>query len=840
MDTKPATIRTAQDPTMQRPISTSTLDDSDFESSHDDSNINNTPARSSHFGNAHPDLPPSYDQSQAEALDVPTPSYPYPPGVVNRSDITVFRTEIPPDPPITVPAPRVEQTNREDVNPVSYPDEKRPIVSNEEPSPQASGLLNEALRFTETPPPLEEVHLALRVPVAVPSLPQVNNGPVKFTRFYATVLDAHLITAGQLVEFIDGLNAICTATSFSSSIYHSRNPSSGYELSRDDSSIPHEDMLSAFLALSNTHFFNPRGLRVHLSDLSQLADMVNMNNAAIRKTVLGEVLRNVRAGVEVPAAANGAAGAASQALVPYIEALTAAVPEPRKHTEALDILANRLAATHIFDARPPPSSLRGAHSRPGSTRDNHNAPGGSCNDGNSFKRQQSWSDWGNEFGKKWEEWGKRFGEKQERYWTEWGRQQEDKWGAWGKQQEDRWGARGEMISAGPPWARGGGGGFRGRQGPFGGGHRGGGPFGFGQQGGPLSGRGGGGAFAGFGRGVGFGRGGFGPFSTHYATHGLAAPHIPPGVPTPYTPHVVPTPPGVFSPHQIPVPIPAPHYGIIPAPHYGIIPGQVSGVIPTPPPIPGAYQTPRSVPRGASHIPTPPLPPQARNHIYLSGNNPRRHHNDNDNNDDDDDDDLSDTASLSSTSSSSSSSDSDATRTNEDPEAIFAAKIASIERMATEAHSLGRKPSSDIDREKIRLIYQAEQEKARAELRIEMRERKSEFKSHGAREWKRGKKAEYAAWKREAKEERRGRKKEGKGEYRRVKGELKEKKRREKEEWRRGKREGKMKVKGGGGARGEGGRGGNDGSSAAIGDFREEDVEAKAKEMLWVVVSNFEG
>jgi hypothetical protein len=220
----------------------------------------------------------------------------------------------------------------------------------------------------------------------------------------------------------------------------------------------------------------------------------------------------------------------------------------------------------------------------------------------------------------------------------------------------------------------------------------------------------------------------------------------------------------------------------------------------------------------------------------------------------DHDDRSDTASISS-SSSSSSSDSDATYVHEDPEALFAEKVALIERMAEDARIQGQKNDSTIEKERSRALLHATEEKTKRELRMEMHMKKRELKAAGKRAWKDGKKEEYRAWKREAKRSMRSWKHEHKGAYRAWKHELRAQKHAQREVHRMEKREGKKKsweykkaaiaadwdkMKGWKERRGSRGSR-KDGCMDGIGEGEySDDVEMKAKEMLWVVVTNHDG
>jgi hypothetical protein len=792
--------------------------DSDFE---DQAEIL-TP-RTSINGNNHGELPPTYEESEAVARNR-AQQITHSQGIANHSEVTVYRTEIPPDPPFQVSS-----------------DEKRAITP-PPLGPRAPGLLNEALRFTENPPPTAE-RLALVIPIAVPSFAG-DSVPVKFARFYAPALNPQSVAASEFIEFVDGLNNLAIASNFSASTHHSRNVLSTYEVSRDDENIQQEDLVSAYIALSNSHFFHPRGLQVQLADLAELVDLLKIGNAAIRKAILQEVLRMSRTGVDVPAAANGAAHQAAEALVPYVETLTTAVPEPRKNQEALQALALRFASLGVKDADA--ASLQGLDRQQTSS---------SSASGAGPSRSKTWGEWGNDVGRFWGDWG----EKQGRFWGQWGEDQGRKWGKWGedvgrkvsrpRQADDIISDldvnQAEKMASGPPtwmagpsnsrcptqpgmqhspqWGRSAHVPGRGAHVP---------PFavhGRGSHGGPWS------------------RGGW---------HGraLSAPWMPPGVSLPFqTPaqHGVPVPP---MPPALPVMVTPPMPPHPPASR-GI------GAHPTPP-----YTT------STLHNAHQPPPPET---------GPRRNrdaddHDDEDKEEEEDEDfaDIADTLSLSSVSSTSSS-DSDKTFVHDqDPhaehEALFAQKAEHIENLAAEARAKNQRPPHEIELERSRAIMDLEHEYSRNQLRHAHRAQKRELKKD-IRAWKRGLRDDFKAGKHMDKAQRREWKRARKGEWRGFKTQMKEHGRAYKEERRARKREMKEVAKA---AKREGkrkdwgnkrqewderkrewnermaagrGRGGRRGSRRGGGcgpeisaESLSDDLEAQAKEMLWIVVTKFEG
>lgn len=424
-----------EDPVV-RPESTVTLDDSDFESHEDDESVVYTP-RSSHFGDAHPDLPPSYDESQAAHAEAQAQARSQlPPGRENHSDVSVYRTELPPDPSL----PPRDGTGKEGRAP--------------SPSSGPSILLNQALTFTQELPATDGrfAHELTR-PIAVPSLPG-NVEPMKFARFYATILHHHSISPAQFMDFIDGLNALSKACSANPAYLRGMDP--GYEILNEN--ITPGNLVPAYLAQTNHTFFAPRGLQVRVLTLNQLAELVKIPTSHhIRHSMLSEAIRSYAAGAEVPTAANGAARATSQTLEPYIEPLSSAVPEPKTTIEALNSVAARFANLNVggeraATPRPGPQRSRSVGSAipgPSSAREGEAGP-------STEPALPLWhphtvgrfaGDWGGRQGKFWNDWG----EKQGDYWTKWGEKQGDKWGKWGEKQGDKWGKWGEKQ--GEKWAK---------------------------------------------------------------------------------------------------------------------------------------------------------------------------------------------------------------------------------------------------------------------------------------------------------------------------------------------------------------------------------------------------
>ncbi|OCK78287.1 hypothetical protein K432DRAFT_383971 [Lepidopterella palustris CBS 459.81] len=200
----------------------------------------------------------------------------------------------------------------------------------------------------------------------------------------------------------------------------------------------------------------------------------------------------------------------------------------------------------------------------------------------------------------------------------------------------------------------------------------------------------------------------------------------------------------------------------------------------------------------------------------------------DNNDDDD----SDTSSISSFSSSSSSSDDD-DDDFEDPQERFIEKVRSINTKAALAQSKGKKSSEEISRERDAAIAKASAEKTALELKIEQKRNK--------RAVKRELKIQKRAMKKEVRRQKRALKaaarQSGNGtvdeverrrvreEWRKKKRALKEEKRARRREWREARRERKGM--------------GRYGKRGVVGEVQREGGTEREREALWLVVENID-
>ena len=699
-------------------ILSSTMDDGEFEShSEDDDQTTYTP-RSSHFGDSHPDLPPSYDESQAQHHDTAPGPLALPDR--NASDVQVYRTEVPPD---TVPPPEKE--------PLEQPRSFSPLTG-------PSVLLSQALMFTHTTPVVDGrfAHQLTR-PVALPSIPGKVN-PIKFARFYPKILHAYSITPELLMDFVDGLNALSTACAASPATLRAIDP--GFQVS-DETQVHPDNLIAAYLSQANRTFFAPRGLQVQFLTLPELADRAKVpQDRVARAGLFSDILRAHRVGRDIPAAANGAATAAVQVLEPYVEPLSFGVPEPQTHTEALNNVASRFAAMDLDNAaglertRSQYDAYAQQREAGQARRGSQGSRGSSATAGSSSK--PFWSQVGNVF--------TMFGQNQNDFWNRWGEDQGKKWERWGEEQGKTWGQWGDDL---------------GRK---------------------FSGSGGNSCSAAGPSGSVTGNPHQMPAYPPFIPRGLPVPPPPPPPPAPIPnsphspPHIPPPPPvpgaypGYTNSQRPQFPFPGAMFGHQGTP-WSCMPVHPMAYIECPfadsplgPPgfagnhhhqhwhgQRGARGMNHGHPfvgrgfgggRGAHFNPSmlrgPHPPPEGSGQVY-----PTREH--------DDDDDAS----------SDSSETSESSEDDKHPDLIFAEKSREIERMATEARTKGKKTPKDIEYERAKMLKKATDEQ---------RKGLSEWDLKGERrQWKRDKKA----WNRKVKHEKRARKREFKKQRKTWKREL---------------------------------------------------------------------
>jgi hypothetical protein len=446
-----------------------------------------SPISGQRYGNSNSDLPPSYDESQAQHLDaLDSPGHgggssdiPRPLGPTN---LQVYRTEVQYYPPgmgglqdanrstETLHAPRADE-------------------------PRAGALLSQALAFTSAPPPASLTASYVTRPVAVPALPVLDSGGVRFARLYSRALQSASITPAQFAAFIDGLNAISTASGFSIEKLHGSG-SFNFDFglgNAPDGDVSRDEWMGAYMQLCNARFFEPRGLRVQVTTLKELVALAKVPvDHGFRQKFVKNVLNAMAAGHfaledvdEEVGDHHGvlfeAAQTAAKELEPYVEPLDAMIPTFSQASADLDNVARGLRAFQLAESddktapTPAESSTTGAEERPHPLHTSSfplifdigpkgllhfgpkpprlplsvprkPVPGQPLSPGQpgqpgQLQRGQSWQEWSDDFGKRWEQWGQDYGKK----WNDWGLEYGKKWSNWGDQYGKKWENWGENF-----------------------------------------------------------------------------------------------------------------------------------------------------------------------------------------------------------------------------------------------------------------------------------------------------------------------------------------------------------------------------------------------------------
>lgn len=323
------------------PRSTSIPDDSDAE-------FDPTPLQSP-GGPAYDDLPPSYDEARHQAVsDARNGVEPLDPNQIEAHRLTL--NEGPDEAEVWEYRIRGEQLDAENEQAPEYSNitnefgttvpiqhvessaeipvgrtELRNVVPSVAPDRDAD-LLSRALNFTRHEPDADTQYAPLLArPTAIPQ--QEASGapcePVQFLRAYAKALHAHSIRPAEFMEFLDGLNALCIASSAS------LDDLLQYTTTDATSSIVHD-----YIRGANEAFFMPRGLTVSLRSLSSLVQDVAIPTE-----------RGQRAGALVSALDRSTAvERRAQALHPWIEAIETNVPTSSAQSVLLREMATRLRA----------------------------------------------------------------------------------------------------------------------------------------------------------------------------------------------------------------------------------------------------------------------------------------------------------------------------------------------------------------------------------------------------------------------------------------------------------------------------------------------------------------
>jgi hypothetical protein len=323
------------------PRSSSVADDSDTE-------FDPTPLQSPRGGPEYDDLPPSYDEAQHQAVsDARNGVTPLDPNQIEAHRLTI--NEGPDEPEVweyrirgeeldtaneqapeysnittdqgtTVPVQHVPSSTEIPVGRTGFGD----AVPNTS-SDLTAELVTRALNFTRHEPDADiqnAPRLARQVAIPQQGEPGVTFEPAQFLRAYAKALHAHSIRPAEFTEFLDGLNALCLASSTTVRDLLPRT-----SMINDTSSIVHD-----YIRGANEAFFAPRGLRVSLESLSALVQRLSIplergQQAGVIASVLDPTITTEQR---------------TQTLHPWIEAVHTDVPAPSTHSLMLREMAERL------------------------------------------------------------------------------------------------------------------------------------------------------------------------------------------------------------------------------------------------------------------------------------------------------------------------------------------------------------------------------------------------------------------------------------------------------------------------------------------------------------------
>lgn len=291
---------------------------------------------------------------------------------------------------------------------------------------------------------------------------------VSFARAHGAILDSHDVTPAAFAAFLDGLNVLCAlANSTLDSLLHP--PVS------PDQEHPMSSLVSAYLAHANTSYFAPRGLHVRLSGtralLAQLEaakpqramkDLAMNRDAEARVDGLAAAARRSEQVERVrvrglPAPADGArrlAGLAAEIASAMSSEATGEMTagttgEMTTGTTGAPFPTAAVRNGALSGDAPPYEPGTGGHSQfPGDHKQpmppQPSQPPQTPQPPQAARQHpppgQTWADWG----ASWETWGEDLGRRLERWGEDLGRRAEE----WGQNVERQWGH-------GPPWPPGG-------------------------------------------------------------------------------------------------------------------------------------------------------------------------------------------------------------------------------------------------------------------------------------------------------------------------------------------------------------------------------------------------
>jgi hypothetical protein len=291
--------------------------------------------------------------------------------------------------------------------------------------------------------------------VGIPALCSTSNptSSIRFARLYSRALGGASITQAQHASFIDGLNAVSTASGFTAAHLQEAAP---FRMAMDTNAIPREEWVRAYIQLCNAKFFQPRGLHVAITTFQELTTLARVpEQRGFREGLVEDILDVVEATGGVSEAEDDEtlthiATEAAAKLDPYIEPLSTMVPTMSRQSTNLDNVARGLASFSLNDneKRPPPMTFPS-----NSTTSSLPSPEGKSRVLDKFWNplglgpisvgpiippklppselppDASWQEWGDHLGRRWERWGEEYGKR----WDRWGREYGQAWDEWGRE-----------------------------------------------------------------------------------------------------------------------------------------------------------------------------------------------------------------------------------------------------------------------------------------------------------------------------------------------------------------------------------------------------------------------
>ncbi|KAF2093365.1 hypothetical protein NA57DRAFT_61491 [Rhizodiscina lignyota] len=433
------------------------FDDSDFEQ-HDGNQIL-TPSSSRHL-DGDDDLPPTYEEAQAEALSHASTGD-RSPASPNPNDLEIRRLVLEPS-QSTNNHPQGNTQN-------GFPTPARGATTGSAEANRINALLSDILSFSRNRPDADIRYagqLARRIVIPPAYSPETTG----FARAYCKGLHSHSINPGEFMMFIDGINTLLSSApspiEAQQALLHLADPVG-------ETPPPASDILQRYFDRANATFFAPRKLQATLRTLPQLIYLLPLPRDRSERQIINKLRKAVWKAED--------AKVASKALEPYTETLSWDVPAPASPTSNVfaaspdhaelqrrpvgnsagpeqqtgtiptqpgnrdTVFTNSsLPSYHTIDpARAQPTTAATApplDTVEEGSQDGYN-PGQQGQQGAVDPYAQSWADWGDNINRYWSRWG----EDQGNRWDRWGETQGRKWGKWGEDFGRKWGERGENL-----------------------------------------------------------------------------------------------------------------------------------------------------------------------------------------------------------------------------------------------------------------------------------------------------------------------------------------------------------------------------------------------------------